>query len=525
MRTLTAALLAMGVPCRGQTPAPCSALPGSYCSGGSPLPCPIGSFCTGGAAPNTPCAPATACAVPGLSAQPPCYWAVTTLAGRATTGFANGVGTSASFSSAFNLLVLDNSTLLVADEANGAIRSISPAGAVATVVTGLGNPCSIIADAAGALYVTESASPSRVSRVAPGASSPTAWAGSGAAGSGNGIGTAAQFTGPVQLAFTPDGASVLVTDFATNTVRSIDVATRAVGTAAGSGAAGGANGPALAATFSNPYGLAINASGAVFISDSANNNLRLLLGGAVSTYAGGGGAVEGLRTAVAITLPRALALDAGGSLIVPSNNRVRAISPGGLVSVLAGSGAAAVVDGWGTAASFGAVRGVGVAPTGAIYVTDNDGTYVRQLTCLPCPASYYCSSGAPQLCPAGSACPLSSTSPTPCAAGTWSGAGAASCANCSAGFFAAASNSSGCAPCPSGHFCPPGTASWARLNCGRGNYCPEGSAAPTPCPIQAPPAAGWGAGAQGPAFLVETAACLNHCFRNFSAGTGALSRC
>ena len=40
------------------------------------------------------------------------------------------------------------------------------------------------------------------------------------------------------------------------------------------------------------------------------------------------------------------------------------------------------------------------------------------------------------------------------------------------------------------------------------------------------PAGGWGAqGVQGPAFLVETAGCANHCFWNFTSGDGVLSKC
>ena len=55
---------------------------------------------------------------------------------------------------------------------------------------------------------------------------------------------------------------------------------------------------------------------------------------------------------------------------------------------------------------------------------------------------------------------------------------------------------------------------------------PTLSGAPTPCPYQVPPTGGWGAlQVQGPAFLVETARCLNHCFWNFTSGDGMLSKC
>ena len=488
------------------------------------LACPAGAFCAGGEALNVSCYPVAACSVPGLRAQPPCYWNVTTLAGRATTGFTNGAGTAASFNGAFGLLPLQNGSLLIVDEFNGALRALTN-GVVSTVLTGLGAPCFAVAGANGTLYVSESAGPSRVSAVSP-SGAVSAFVGSAAVGAANGIGTSAQFTGPVQLAFNQSADSLLLADYATRTLRSIAVATRAVATAAGSGAAGSATGPALAASFSRPYGVAVNASGAVFIADNGNDNIRVLLAGVVSAYAGGGASIEGPRASVVVTAPESLALDALGNLLVPSNNRVRLISPSGAVRTLAGSGAAAVADGFGTAASFSAVRAIGVAPSGALFATDNDGSYIRQLTCVPCPASYFCASGVPVLCPAGSACPLSSVNATLCPKGSFAPAGASSCTPCPAGTLAPAAGASACQQCPGGHYCPAGASSWARLNCGRGSYCPGGSGAPAPCPLQAPPAGGWGAlQVQGPAFLVETAQCLNHCFWNFTSGDGALSKC
>ena len=146
--------------------------------------------------------------------------------------------------------------------------------------------------------------------------------------------------------------------------------------------------------------------------------------------------------------------------------------------------------------------------------------------CVPCPASFYCFSGAPVLCPAGSYCPLSSIHATLCSKGSYSNAGASNCTLCPAGTFTFTTGSTSCQQCPGGHYCPTGTSSWASLNCGRGNYCPDGSGAPTPCPFQVPPTGGWGAlQVQGPAFLVETAHCLNHCFWNFTSGDGMLSKC
>jgi hypothetical protein len=213
-------------------------------------------------------------------------------------------------------------------------------------------------------------------------------------------------------------------------------------------------------------------------------------------------------------------------------SRVLLVTPQG-TTVLAGGGPfgnlTGSADGYGTAALFPAVWSVAVTPAGAIYVAA--GTALRQLTCAPCPATFFCAGGVgpPALCPAaGSACPLGSSAPVPCAPGTFaSGPGAAACTPCAPGSHAPAPGAAACAPCPGGHYCPLGTASTALLACGVGNFCPDASASPRACPLQVPPAGGWGAQlVQGPAFVIETAHCLNHCFWNFTAGAdGLLSKC
>ena len=138
-------------------------------------------------------------------------------------------------------------------------------------------------------------------------------------------------------------------------------------------------------------------------------------------------------------------------------------------------------------------------------------------------------SATPTFTPSGflvlSSTPTLTESPTQSATPSATPSFTPSATNCPAGTFTATGSTS-CRQCPGGHYCPPGTSSWAHFNCGRGNYCPYGSGAPTPCPYQVPPTGGWGAlRVQGPAFLVETAHCLNHCFWNFTSGDGVLSKC
>ena len=275
-------------------------------------------------------------------------------------------------------------------------------------------------------------------------------------------------------------------------------------------------------------------TGVIYVSDYGSHCIRSIHPDfSVQTVAGSGaaGAVDAVGALASFNLLYGLAVDAKGLLYVADtgNFRIRTVSDTATVSTVVG-GSMGFLNAFGSAARFLGPQAVAITPASAIYVAETGNNIIRLLTCIPCPASFYCASGAPVICPAGAFCPLSSITATPCPAGTASAViGAASnaaCALCPAGRFSSAAGSPTCSPCPGGHFCPAGTASWARLSCGRGNYCPDGSGAKTPCPFQVPPTGGWGAlQEQGPAFLVDTAHCLNHCFWNFTSGDGMLSKC
>ena len=188
----------------------------------------------------------------------------------------------------------------------------------------------------------------------------------------------------------------------------------------------------------------------------------------------------------------------------------------------------ACATGWKPAGQQSPYFSLNVSSGVSLQTAANPGRVVFVFSCA---SGYFGNVTVPTcvLCPAGSFCPAGAASAAPCPAGSFSADGAASpanCTSCPAGTFAPTAGSASCRQCARGHYCPAGTSSWASLNCGRGSYCPEGSDAPTPCPVQVPPPGGWGAlQAQGPAFLVETARCLNQCFWNFTSGDGFLSRC
>jgi DNA-binding beta-propeller fold protein YncE len=488
------------------TPSPCSAPPGYFCSGGAALICPIGAYCAGGAALNASCNPVTACTVFGLSAQPPCYWNVSTLATVSgpyhiaaggstlyiaslganrvvslnTTSLAQTVlGASASppFSGPQDVAVNSSNFVYVADNVNHLIRIISPSGTVTTL------------------------------------------AGS-TSGATDGVGALARFNQPKGLCLSSTGSLLFIADTSNNKIRAISTATRNVTTLAGSGMAGSTNGVGTSATFNLPYGCSVSSDGsALYVADASGNNLRLVNTSSLAVTTLGSG----------LNNPTGVFVNHFGTVFIADQNNQRILTLVGpsTFAVVAGMlGASGTTNGFGASARFSNPTGIVQASSGALFVTDYLSNRIRQLTCVPCPPSYYCSSGEPVICPAGYFCPLSSINASQCPKGSFSNAGAANCTLCPAGTYTSATGSTSCQQCPGGHYCPAGTSSWARLNCGRGNYCSIGSGAPNPCPIQVPPSGGWSTlQVQGPAFLVDTAHCLNHCFWNFTSGDGMLSKC
>ena len=81
-----------------------------------------------------------------------------------------------------------------------------------------------------------------------------------------------------------------------------------------------------------------------------------------------------------------------------------------------------------------------------------------------------------------------------------------------------------CLPCEFGFFCPAGCASQFGVACGVGNYCPPGSPAPIPCPAFGSVMPN-GLVANGPAFDLDKAGCVQHCFWMPDGGDGAWSEC
>src|SRR6185312_13511017 len=131
-------------------------------------------------------------------------------------------------------------------------------------------------------------------------------------------------------------------DYNNNVIRKITSA-GVVSTFAGNGTAGSTNGTGIAARFNHPSGLAIDASGNLYVADRSNNMIRKITSsGVVSTLAGSttAGVLDGTLSAAYFNLPTTVALDPSGNIEVAdyNNNEIRVINPTlGSVTTLAGS--------------------------------------------------------------------------------------------------------------------------------------------------------------------------------------------
>lgn len=322
------------------------------------------------------------------------YGLTSTIAGTGSPGHADGNGIGASFNEPFGVATDTKGNIYVVDQLNNTIRKITPSGVVTTLAgsgtigkadgTGtaasFNNPTGIAVDVAGNVYVAD-VSNNEIRKINP-AGVVTTLAGSGAQGAANGSGTAASFSNPSGLAV--DGAgNIYVADLSNNLIRKITPG-GVVTTLAGSGLSGSADGTGTNASFNQPYGLAVDSKGNVYVADWGNNEIRKITpSGVVTTVAGGiaPGDVNGQGTAARFNKPFGIAIDENGYIYVvdTGNEKIKVISPSGLVTTVAGSGAKGSDNGLGSQASF--YQPVGVVSDGAgdVYVADEFNNLIRRI--------------------------------------------------------------------------------------------------------------------------------------------------
>ncbi|MFN9895784.1 MAG: InlB B-repeat-containing protein [Acidobacteriota bacterium] len=239
----------------------------------------------------------------------------------------------------------------------------------------LRSPRAVAVDAAGNLYIADTES-QRVRRVAPGGSV-TVVAGSGAPGfSGDGgVATAAQLQDPSGVAV--DGAGNLyIADTGNHRIRRVTpggvITTVAGGTTD---------------QLNTPVGVAVDGLGLVYVADTGNHRIRRLNGAVLTTIAGTGvagfGGDGGAATAALLWQPRGVAVDAAGNVYIADrwNRRIRRVSPGGIISTVAGAGTMGFTGDGGNAltAELGDPVALAVDAAGTIYIADQSNQRIRRV--------------------------------------------------------------------------------------------------------------------------------------------------
>jgi uncharacterized protein (TIGR03437 family) len=283
-----------------------------------------------------------------LGAQP--TYTISTYAGNGTRGFAGDGGAAVSAQLALPAgITLDGSgNLIIADQLNQRIRQVANGGGTITTIAGNGtagfsgdgksataanlfNPFSVATDSSGGIYIDDSFN-NVVRKVSGG--NINAFAGSNFLGGGysgdGGRGVDAQLNQPFAVA-TDSTGNVYISDTSNHRIRKVTTG-GTISTYAGSNGGGtffGDGGPAIAARFNTPRGLRVDAAGNLYICDSGNNRVRKVSAadGTITTVAGNGTAGfsgdGGLAINAMLNRPLDVAVDAAGNLYIADYNNQR----------------------------------------------------------------------------------------------------------------------------------------------------------------------------------------------------------
>lgn len=334
---------------------------------------------------------------------------VTTFAGSGSYATTDGTGILAAFKSPYGIAT-DGTNLYVADSGGNTIRQIEIATGVVTTLAGSGafaatdgtgaaasfyRPHGIACDGVN-LYIADTSS-HKIRKLVIATGEVTTFAGSGATGSADGIGTAAEFHTPDRIA--TDGLELFVTDAGNHKIRRIVISSGEVTTLAGSGAPGHEDETGTAATFSDPKGIVVEGLN-LYVADSGKVIRRIEIAtGAVTTVAGDAGTestINGIGTAAVFNKPGGITTDGTNLYVADSYHRlIRKIAiANAKVYTLAGSGFLGAVDATATSASFNYPMGI-TTDGASLFVSDSQNHKIRKIVLATGAVTTFAGSGSP----------------------------------------------------------------------------------------------------------------------------------
>jgi len=337
---------------------------------------------------------------------------ISTVAGDSTQGYSGDGGAAIAAELNYPVQVVygflsGNNWYYIVDGVNSRIRMVTSAsGGVITTFAGNGTvgfsgdggpastaalnyPSALAVDAASNVYIADG---NRIRMVnTSGIINTIAGNGNSGYSGDGGPATAASLSNPAGLAVDASG-NIYIAD--ANRIRKIDNA-GVITTIVGNGTAGygGDGGLAYMAMVNGPCQIHIDASGNIYIADFANHRIRKIdsSSGIISTVAGNGNAGYsgdgGLATAASLQNPREVTFDAAGNMYIADeyNNRVRIVNTSGIINTFSGNGSQTFTGdgGLASAATLWAPTGVTFDNYGNLFISDYGNNRIRYVCMNP----------------------------------------------------------------------------------------------------------------------------------------------
>jgi trimeric autotransporter adhesin len=310
-----------------------------------------------------------------------------------------------------------SSNIYIADTNNHRIRKVTKSTGIISTVAGTGYPgysgdggqatsaalnypYGVAVDSSGNIYIADTDSYRiRMVTKSTGIISTVAGTGSYSYSGDGGQATSASLRIPGGVAVDASG-NIYIADTYNYRIRMVTKSTGIISTVAGSGPYGysGDGGQATSAALFYPYGVAVDALGNIYIADSSNYRIRMVTKstGIISTVAGTGysgySGDGGQATSAALFYPYGVAVDASGNIYIAdsSNYRIRMVTKStGIISTVAGTGSYGYSGdgGQATSAALNSPYGVAVDASGNIYIADSANYRIRMFALPASPAA------------------------------------------------------------------------------------------------------------------------------------------